>query len=235
MPRDLFGDVSDPSIRLGSRKWYTVPVSLAVHTAALLVLIVVPLMAAGALPVPRGDEMFISIEPVDLPDPPPVIRREPTAERAESSRAVPLEPPSQITPELDVDAGFETDAPDPGLVGGGVGDGPGLPLDPPPPPPEPRPQQPVHVGGQIKRPEKVHDVAPIYPPIAQRARIEGLVIVEATIGIDGRVQHARVLRSQAFLDDAALTAVQQWIFTPTRLNGVAVPVIMTVTVVFQLR
>jgi protein TonB len=78
-------------------------------------------------------------------------------------------------------------------------------------------------------------VPPVYPAIAQQARVEGVVIIEAVIGTDGRVQQARVLRSKPLLDEAALTAVRQWVFTPTLLNGVPVPLIMTVTVNFTLR
>ena len=80
----------------------------------------------------------------------------------------------------------------------------------------------------------MHDVVPIYPTVAREARIQGPVIIEATIGTDGRVQSARVLRTLPFLEDAALAAVRQWVYTPTLLNGVPVPVIMTVTVMFQL-
>lgn len=71
--------------------------------------------------------------------------------------------------------------------------------------------------------------------MAQAARIQGLVIIEATIGADGRVINARLLRSLPMLDHAALDAVRQWEFTPTLLNGVPVPVIMTVTVNFTLK
>ena len=58
---------------------------------------------------------------------------------------------------------------------------------------------------------------------------------EPTIDTDGRVRSARVLRSIALLDEAALAAVRQWEYTPTLLNGTPVAVIMTVTVTFQLR
>ena len=75
---------------------------------------------------------------------------------------------------------------------------------------------------------------PVYPPIAQAARVQGIVIIEATIGADGRVVNARILRSVPLLDQAALDAVRQWQYTPTLLNGVPVPVIMTVTVKFTL-
>ena len=64
--------------------------------------------------------------------------------------------------------------------------------------------------------------------------VQGVVILEATIGQDGNVRSARVLRGQALLDQAAIEAVEQWQYAPTLLNGVAVPVIMTVTVNFTL-
>ena len=94
---------------------------------------------------------------------------------------------------------------------------------------------PIRVGGNIKAPTKLRDVRPIYPPEAQSGRVQGVVIIEATIGTDGTVIDTRVLRSIPMLDDAALDAVRQWEFTPTLLNGVPVPVIMTTTVNFTLR
>jgi len=91
------------------------------------------------------------------------------------------------------------------------------------------------VGGQIKAPTKVKDVKPVYPAIAQSARAQGAVIIEATIGPNGTVEDAKVLRSIPLLDQAALDAVKQWEFTQTFVKGVAVPVIMTVTVSFTLQ
>jgi periplasmic protein TonB len=115
-----------------------------------------------------------------------------------------------------------------GVIGGVVG---GLPEAPPPPPPPPAP---VRVGGAIKPPTQTRRVNPSYPPIAQSARVQGVVIIEATIGVDGRVRDAKILRSVPLLDQAALDAVRQWEYSPTLLNGVPVPVIMTVTVQFTL-
>jgi protein TonB len=65
--------------------------------------------------------------------------------------------------------------------------------------------------------------------------VQGVVIIEATIGADGKVKEAKVLRGQPLLDQAALDAVKQWVFSPTLLNNVPVPVIMTVTVNFTLQ
>ena len=94
---------------------------------------------------------------------------------------------------------------------------------------------PVRVGGDIKEPLKVKDVRPVYPEDALAARVQGVVIIEATIGPSGAVSDARVLRSIPLLDQAAVNAVRQWEFTPTLVNGVPVPVMMTVTVNFTLR
>ena len=117
-----------------------------------------------------------------------------------------------------------------GVVGGVVG---GLPEAPPPPPAARRAgaRRRQHQG---RRP-RPRCVDPVYPPIAQSARVQGIVIIEATIGPNGKVQEAKVLRSIPLLDQAALDAVKQWEFTPTLLNGVPVPVIMTVTVQFTLQ
>ena len=121
------------------------------------------------------------------------------------------------------------------LINGGNA-GVGVPPPPPPPPPPPAGgNAPLRVGGNVRAPTKVKDVRPIYPDDALAARIQGVVIIEATIDLDGRVADAKVLRSIPQLDEAAVAAVRQWEFTPTNLNGVAVPVIMTVTVNFTLQ
>jgi periplasmic protein TonB len=92
----------------------------------------------------------------------------------------------------------------------------------------------VRVGGNIKAPQRTRMMNPVYPPIAMSARVQGVVILEAVIGPDGKVADARVLRSIPLLDQAAVDAVKQWEYTPTLLNGAPVPVIMTVTVQFTL-
>jgi TonB family protein len=71
--------------------------------------------------------------------------------------------------------------------------------------------------------------------IAKQAHIQGVVILEAVLDAQGQVESVRVLRSIPQLDRAAVEAVQQWHFTPARLNGQAVPVVMTVTVNFTLQ
>jgi TonB family protein len=90
------------------------------------------------------------------------------------------------------------------------------------------------VGGNLGPPKKLKDAAPVYPPIAQQARVQGVVILEARVDENGNVSDVKPLRSIPLLDQAAMDAVKQWRYTPTLINGVAVPVIMTVTVNFSL-
>lgn len=152
--------------------------------------------------------------------------------------AAPVEAPKEIKPETGLEQGTKSavSGVEGGIVGGVTGGivG-GLEAAPPPPPPPPPPAAPVRVGGAIKQPTKIKDQRPVYPPIAQSARVQGVVIIEAVIGPDGHVQEAKVLRSIPLLDAAALDAVKQWQYTPTLLNGQPVPVIMTVTVNFTLQ
>lgn len=96
------------------------------------------------------------------------------------------------------------------------------------------PSGPIRVGGDIKEPRKIRNVAPIYPEEAQRAGVQGYVLMEALIGTDGSVRDAKVLGGEPLLTDAALTAVRQWVYTPTLLNGVPVEVLMNVTMHFKL-
>jgi TonB family protein len=93
----------------------------------------------------------------------------------------------------------------------------------------------IRVGGKIRPPKKTKDVTPVYPTDAKSAGVQGVVIIEAVIGADGKVAKTKVLRSVPQLDGAAVAAVKQWEFTPTLLNGKPVPVVMTVTVNFKLK
>jgi TonB family protein len=92
----------------------------------------------------------------------------------------------------------------------------------------------LRVGGEIKPPLKLVDVRPVYPADARAAGIKGVVILEARIDAEGNVETARAIKSIPELDQAAIDAVKQWKFEPTLMNGVPMPVIMTVTINFSL-
>lgn len=112
----------------------------------------------------------------------------------------------------------------------------GLPPIPPPPPPPPLAMEGVHrVGGDVKAPVVITRVEPIYPDDARRARVTGIVILEAIIDEEGNVANARVLKPLPFgLDQAALDAVRQWRFRPGTLDGKPVKVLFNLTINFRL-
>ena len=93
---------------------------------------------------------------------------------------------------------------------------------------------PVRAVGEIRPPRLVKQVNPVYPPLARQARIEGMIILEVTTDIYGRIMTAKVLRSIPLLDQAAIDAVRQWVYEPVIIQGRPREMTFTVTVRFTL-
>ena len=96
------------------------------------------------------------------------------------------------------------------------------------------PGAPVRVGKEISAPEVLHRVEPVYPKDAVAARVEGVVVVEATVDEQGNVIAVKVLRSIGSLDQAAIDAVSQWRYSPLRVNNQPAQFVLTVNVTFRL-
>jgi protein TonB len=111
-----------------------------------------------------------------------------------------------------------------GIVGGVVG---GVPESP-------AASAPVRVGGEIREPKKIRHASPVYPELAVAARVHGSVILACIVSPQGLVTDVRLVRGIPLLNTAAIDAVKQWMYTPTLKDGVPVPVILTVTVRFDL-
>jgi protein TonB len=170
---------------------------------------------------------------------PPAAARPLEPETPVSQPAAPIESPPEVQPETGaespaggvaggVDGGVDGGIVG-GLLGGGTSDRPGGIAA------SGSASGPVQAGRDVKPPRKIRDAKPIFPQAALEARAWGVVILEIIIGTDGKVQDTTVLRSIPLLDGAAVTAVRQWEFTPTLLNGLPVPVLMTVTVNFSIQ
>ena len=97
------------------------------------------------------------------------------------------------------------------------------------PPPEPLP-----VGGRVALPQRIVTAQPNYPQIARMGKVQGTVEVSVVIDASGNVERAKVVKSIPQLDAAAVEAVKKWKYSPTVVNGVAVPVTMVVQVTFTL-
>lgn len=149
-----------------------------------------------------------------------------------------------------IDTGGDSDAGLPGgtAVGGsGAGSRSGTPglmvsdssanlgVGAPPPPPPPPPAEPVKVGGNVLSSKLVNRVEPIYPEIAKKARVQGIVILKIVVDENGNVASVAVHSGHPMLAPAAMEAVKKWRYTPTELNGIRVPVEGTVVVNFTLR
>ena len=216
---------------------YTLAFSIVVHCLVGVGVVVAPIVANDTLPEPRRAFEWITVLPVEPPPPPQApIRRPSHSSTTANPDAAPVDAPDTIEKETGIEHfASRVDGSDKGIPHGVPGiQNAGLLPGPPAPPPPPAPARPIPVGGSIRPPQKIRHVAPVYPELARAARKEGIVILEAVIGDDGKVRSLRVLRSIPLLDEAALDAVRQWQFTPTLLNGQPVPVVMTVTVAFML-
>ena len=94
--------------------------------------------------------------------------------------------------------------------------------------------QRIRVGGNVQKFNLIHEVPPVYPPLAKAARIQGSVQFTAIIGKDGQVRNLQLISGHPLLVEAARTAVEQWQYKPTLLNGQPVEVVTQVDVNFTL-
>jgi protein TonB len=176
------------------------------------------------------------------PPPGPALVPPRAAPPLQAAAAAPLEVPSTVEPEpatrddaasddvpVEAEVSGAANGVEGGLVGG-TGDVPPAAAAPPPT----QDTAPVRVGDGVARPRKIKDVKPVYPLPAMVAQVGGNVFIEAIIGADGKVHNARVVRSIAILDQAALEAVRQWEYEPSRRNGVPVLVTMIIVVTFAI-
>jgi protein TonB len=244
----MFDLVTGKSAHIPNRPTGPIVVASIIEAIVLLLVIVVPvLFVTGAVPEVPTMMAFVAAAPAPPPPPPPpaapaqAAKAPATKTTAVSADAAPVEAPRTIEPETVVAAadqgttgGVEGGVPS-GVPGGTIGGVIGEVAPPPPPPPAPvAPRGPVRIGGQLQAPALLKRVEPIYPPLAVRAHMTGVVVLEATVDGDGKVVEAAVLRSAGpLLDREALIAVKQWRYSPLLLNGRRESFILTVTLSFN--
>ncbi len=242
--------------RGGSR---TLLVSLVLHLVLIGVLIALPLWYFQELPAAEFVSYLSSPPPepelprIPVPAPPePRISQRPTriiVDQFTQPTHIPTEIPEAPAglPQIR----WSGPSPYPGAVPGGsgtpgipgIGDRWGIPggvgepgsAPPPPPPPPPARREPIKISHGVEGARLIHRVDPDYPEIARLARVQGPVVLQATIDEEGRITNLRVVRGNPLLIEEALSAVRQWRYSPTLLNGEPVPVITTVTVIFKLK
>jgi protein TonB len=214
---------------------WTIAGSCVLHGALVTVILVLPALGALTLPPFTRPMSIVFASAVPVPPAPPAPAPARTAERPAVRETAPFEAPPGIRPEAPrpavgppggVTTGLHVDTT--GRIPDITGRGADVTWTPPP-------RAPIRPGGDILAPQRIRYVAPVYPTLARQIQREGTVILEAVIDETGAVRNVTVLRSVPQLDRAAIDAVSQWRYTPTRLNGVPVAIVMTVTVTFSLR
>ena len=256
----MFEHFSRDRRRAPQRSMVPVLISTAAHIIVAGVIAAIPILYVSAAPPEVPHVLAFVASPPPPPPPPPPPAPAPTPAKTQVTRSVPVrsqrtapvEAPRTIVAERQVEAarspglpgGIEGSVPG-GVPGGVVGGVPGgvvggvvggvfsdLPA-PPPPPSVPVARAPVRVGGDVKAPALIERVQPEYPEIARRARVEGVVILEAVVDRQGRVEEVRVLRSIPLLDRAAVDAVRHWRYSPLLVSGQPESFIVTVTINFS--
>lgn len=88
-----------------------------------------------------------------------------------------------------------------------------------------------------KPPKAIKQVNPRYPDLARKGGVEGKVLVEVLIDLNGEVESARVIKAspENFFDEAALEAARQWEFSPATQRDKPVKVLYQIPFNFRLR
>jgi protein TonB len=92
----------------------------------------------------------------------------------------------------------------------------------------------IAISGGVMQGMLLLKTVPQYPPIAKAARVQGTVVLQATISKTGSIENLKVIQGPAMLQQAALDAVRTWRYKPYLLNNEPVEVETTVNVIFTL-
>ena len=228
-----------------THKSWTVAASAIIQVLIILVFILIPLLVTQALPKEAVAAWITAPAPPPPPPPPPpkvqVIHQQAPPLIQQGKLTAPTVIPKKVNiikeeAAPDVSSGMT------GGVAGGIGGGSmsgvlggiiGSTGGGPPPPPKATPER-IRVGGNVQQANLIHEVQPVYPEIAKTAHIQGTVLLHAIIGKDGTIKQLQYISGPPLLMRNAMSAVQQWRYRPTLLNGEPVEVETTISVVFTL-
>ena len=247
VPEEAFGSLQsclvegDPLSEKRARrvKQRAIAISIALQTLALTALILFPLLSKG--------------ERISLKDFTPIP---PYAPVGNPHHGPPADPgrhfhpschfcaPPNISPIISMHD--PTPAPDPRGPDGeipGVPSGPGVPggynptaQRPVPPPPDTPPNiSERHKVSELQQmAQLITRIEPQYPTLAIQTRREGRVELHALISPNGTIESLEVISGDPFFIQSALSAVRQWRYRPTILNGHPIEVDTHITVIYTL-
>lgn len=237
------------------RRWIALPAAVGLHLTAFVAFVSADYWHIRPVAEPDQNVVFLMVSPPPMaaaalggsnqPRPTPV--KDPV-----KPPQGPVQPPQDIpdlpppVPNADGPVNDSQGTSDQGIQGGsqngqdgGIdgGSDEGIPNLPPGPPADTSaPSGPIHITAEVKKPEVLRRVSPVYPEPARRARVQGAVILEAIIDQRGNVTSVRVVRGLPMgLEQSAIQAVSQWKFQPATLAGRPVAVYFNLTVQFEVR
>ena len=249
------GSLLDSSAAQRKRRTWPTLLSFVLQLFLIGLLLLLPLWFTDVLPKQQL-LVFLEAPPPPPPPPPPAASTPPMPKVVKVTSNIAngrLRTPSRIPSKVQMIK--EDDAPPPvattgGVVGGVPGGIPGgqlggviggiisssstLAAVPTLSKPVPTVQR-VHISQGVTKGLLIYRVEPTYPPLAQQARIQGVVVLTAIIGKDGNIQNLQVVSGHPMLAPAAIEAVKHWRYKPFLLNGQPVEVETTVTVNFHVR
>jgi periplasmic protein TonB len=229
-----------------THKSWTVTLSFIIQGCIVGIFILIPLLVTEALPKGTLTTFLVAPPPPPPPPPPAVAVRivKPVARLIQQGK---LTAPTVIPKKVNIikEQELPPDVGAVGVVGGVPGGMPGGSAggvlggiiggtgSAPPPPPKAAPTR-IRVGGNVQQARLIRQPLPIYPQIAKTAHIQGTVLLHAIIAKDGTVQEVQYISGPPLLMKSAMDAVKEWRYQPTTLNGDAVEVDTTISVVFTL-
>jgi len=250
-PRMMF---SDSLLEFGvqrKRRFFATTTSFAMNVLAIVVMLLIPLAFTEQLP--KAQLLTFLVAPPPPPPPPPPAAAEPARVvhqiQTDMLSSGELRTPTKIPTKIQMIKEDEAPPPMPaggGVVGGVPGGVPGgqlggvigsvissanmaavpkfIPVTP----------QRVRISQGVTKGLLVHKIEPPYPPLARAARVQGDVILNAIIDVNGEIQNLQLVSGHPMLVPAAIAAVKQWRYKPYLLNGQPVEVETTITVIFSL-
>ena len=231
--------------RIKTKQGATAVVSFVLQILLIIVLVLLPLIFTEALPKQQLMTILVAPPPPPPPPPPPAAAPVHVIKRMTELDNGQLRTPTAIPKKV---AMIKEDEPPPsagvaGVVGGVPGGVPGGAMggvlgsvigSTPTAVPKVATPQRVRVSQGVSQGLLIHQVKPVYPPLARQARIQGTVVLQALISKDGTIENLHLVSGHPMLAPAAIEAVKQWRYKPYFLNGEPVEVDTTINVNFTL-